>query len=286
MTNKNNAHRLFYAALLTVPAVTFADVRPDPGDYTALPKGTTVAVLYQQNPRADEVYSGGRKVAENLDLDLTVGVARLIHFTDFFGTGYTWDPQIVIPFGRQEVGLSGEETSGLGDITFGGTLWTIGDLERNEHLGWSVFVTAPTGSDKNEGFALSNNRWALDLQAGYIKGVTDRITWDVIGEVEFYQDQRDTGAEMKPLLQLHNHLRYNFTPATYAAVSYRHSWGARETLDGQTLATSRDNGTVGFTLATMVGQQLHLQGQLMRDVTMREGAKIDHSLQFRASWFF
>lgn len=286
--NKNNKPlSMLCASLLTLSAGTaMADVRPDPGDYTALPKGTTVAVLYQQNPRGDEVYFDGDKVTDNLDLDLTIGVARFIHFTDFFGTGYTWDPQIVIPFGRQEVGATDEETSGLGDITFGGTLWTIGDLERNEHLGWSVFVTAPTGSDKNEGFALSNNRWALDLQIGYIKGLTERITWDVIGEVEFYQDQRDTGAEKEPLLQLHNHLRYNFTPATYAAISYRHNWGARETLDGQTLAGSRNNGTVGFTVATMATPQLQLMGQLMHDGRGRDGVRLDNSLQFRAAYFF
>lgn len=272
--------------LLLAAPFAQADVKPDAGDYTALPKGTDVVVLYQQNPRGDEVYSGGHKVADNLDLDMTVGVLRLIHFTDFFGTGYTWDPQIVIPFGTQEVGASDTRTSGLGDITFGGTLWTIGDLARNEHLGWSVFVTAPTGSDKNDGFALSNNRWAVDFQVGYIKGLTERISWDVIAETEFYGDQRSTDARKDPLIQLHNHLRYNFTPDTYAALTYRHNWGGRETLDGQTLATSRDNGTVGISLATMVNKQLQLMGQVMHDTQVREGVKIDNSLQFRLAYFY
>ncbi|WP_425928419.1 transporter [Pseudomonas sp. NyZ201] len=272
--------------LFGATCTALADVKPDPGDYTALPKGTDVVVLYQQNPRGDKVYSGGKKVADDLDLDMTVGVLRLIHFTDFFGTGYTWDPQIVIPFGQQDIGATHTKNSGLGDITFGGTLWTIGDLERNEHLGWSVFFTAPTGSDKNEGFALSNNRWAVDFQVGYIKGLTERITWDVIAEAEFYQDQRSTDAKKDTLLQLHNHLRYNFTRDTYAALTYRHNWGGRETLDGVTLATSRDNGTVGFTVATMVNKQLQVMGQVMHDTSVREGVKIDNSLQFRLAYFY
>lgn len=288
MSSRNQTFSRFPLALIlgVAASTAVADVKPDPGDYTALPKGTDIVVLYQQNPRGDEVYSGGKKVADDLDLKMNVGVLRLVHFTEFFDTGYTWDPQIVIPFGKQDVGLGDQKYSGLGDITFGATLWTIGDLQRNEHLGWSVFVTAPTGQDKNEGFALSNNRWALDFQVGYIKGLTDKISWDVIAEAEFYQDQRKTGAERDPLLQLHNHLRYNFTPQTYAALTYRHNWGARETLDGQTLATSRDNGTVGFTVATMVSNQLQLMGQLMRDVSVREGAKIDNSLQFRLAYFY
>lgn len=274
------------AIFVALSSSVLADVKPDPGDYTALPKGTDVVVLYQQNPHGDEVYSGGHKVADDLDLKMNVGVLRLIHFTDFFGTGYTWDPQIVIPFGYQEVGLSDSKTSGLGDITFGGTLWTIADLERNEHLGWSVFFTAPTGSDKDESFALSNNRWAVDFQVGYIKGLTDKISWDVIAETEFYGEQRSTDSKKDPLIQLHNHLRYNFTPQTYAAITYRHNWGAKETLDGVTQATSHDNGTAGFTVATMVNKQLQLMGQVMRDVTVREGVKIDHSLQFRLAYFY
>jgi len=272
--------------LASLAPLAQADVKPDPGDYTALPQGTDVVVLYQQNPRGDKVYSGGRKVADNLDLDLTVGVLRLIHFTEFFNTGLTWDPQIVIPFGYQETGATESKHSGLGDITFGGTVWTIADLAKNEHLGWSVFVTAPTGSEKNQGFALSSNRWALDFQVGYIKGLTDKITWDVIAETEFYDEQRSTDAKKDPLLQLHNHLRYNFTPDTYAAVSYRHNWGARETLDHETLATSRSNGTLGFTVATMLGKQVQVMGQLMHDTSVREGVKIDNSLQFRLAYFY
>lgn len=272
--------------LASLAPLALADVKPDPGDYTALPQGTDVVVLYQQNPRGDKVYSGGKKVADNLDLDLTVGVLRLIHFTEFFNTGLTWDPQIVIPFGYQKTGATDSKKSGLGDITFGGTVWTIADLAKNEHLGWSVFVTAPTGSEKNQGFALSSNRWALDFQVGYIKGLTDKITWDVIAETEFYDEQRSTAAKKDPLLQLHNHLRYNFTPNTYAAVSYRHNWGARETLDHETLATSRSNGTLGFTVATMLGKQVQVMGQLMHDTSVREGVKIDNSLQFRLAYFY
>ncbi|PMX27831.1 MULTISPECIES: transporter [unclassified Pseudomonas] len=272
--------------LASLAPLAQADVKPDPGDYTALPQGTDVVVLYQQNPRGDKVYSGGKKVADNLDLDLTVGVLRLIHFTEFFNTGLTWDPQIVIPFGYQKTGATDSKHSGLGDITFGGTVWTIADLAKNEHLGWSVFVTAPTGSEKNQGFALSSNRWALDFQVGYIKGLTDKITWDVIAETEFYDEQRSTDAKKDPLLQLHNHLRYNFTPDTYAAVSYRHNWGARETLDHETLATSRSNGTLGFTVATMLGKQVQVMGQLMHDTSVREGVKIDNSLQFRLAYFY
>ena len=70
--------------LLLAAPFAQADVKPDAGDYTALPKGTDVVVLYQQNPRGDEVYSGGHKVADNLARDdwETEGEEIL------FGTGF------------------------------------------------------------------------------------------------------------------------------------------------------------------------------------------------------
>ena len=52
------------------------------------------------------------------------------------------------------------------------------------HLG--VYKRQPTGSDKNQGFALSNNRWATDLQVGYIRKLSNNWTVDLIGETEFY----------------------------------------------------------------------------------------------------
>ncbi|WP_340053276.1 transporter [Pseudomonas sp. JAI120] len=263
-----------------------ADIKPDSGDYAALPAGTDLALLYQQNLRIDKSYSGGKRMADNLDLNLTVEVLRLVHFSEFFDTGYIWDPQIVIPYGHQDFGATGQKNNGIGDITFGATLWTLADMERNRHLGWSMFITAPTGSDKNRGFALSGNRWAADFQVGYVHGLDEHWTWDVIGETEFYQEQRDTGAHRDPLVQLHNHLRYNFTPQTSVALSYRHNWGSRETLDGQTLDTSHNNGTAGFSATTMLGKQWQVMGQYWRDVAVRSGTMIDDSVQFRVAYIY
>jgi hypothetical protein len=157
---------------------------------------------------------------------------------------------------------------------FGGTLWTLADMAKGEHLGWSLFFTAPTGSDKNQGFALSNNRWATDLQVGYIRKLSDKWTIDLIGETEFYQDQRDTKASKDPLLQAHGHLRYHLSDATYVAATYRHAWGTKEKLDGAEIAGSKNNGTAMLTWASFVDKQWQVQLQYTQDVKVEEGPKI------------
>mgnify|MGYP006194829477 CR=1 FL=1 len=46
------------------------------------------------------------------------------------------------------------------------------------------------------------------------------------------------------------------------------------------------DGTVGFTVATMLNKQLQGMAQVMHDTSVREGVKIDNSLQFRLAYFY
>ncbi|MBS0370085.1 MAG: transporter [Proteobacteria bacterium] len=285
-TTQRFALRLCAASLLAAglsASPAFADVRPDPGDYTGLPAGTNLLLAYAQFPRGDKVYSKGNKVVDNLDLSVNAGILRYVHFMKL--GDYIIDPQIIVPFGNQKIGLSDSKTSGLGDVIFGATLWTLADLAKGEHLGWSVFFTAPTGGDKNQGFALSNNRWATDLQVGYIRKLSDKWTIDLIGETEFYQDQRDTKAQKDPLLQAHGHLRYHLSDATYVAATYRHAWGAKEKLDGVELAGAKNNGTGMLTWASFVDKQWQVQLQYSQDLKVEEGPKTS-ALQARVLYVY
>lgn len=176
-----------------------------------------------------------------------------------------------MPVGHQKVGLADKETSGLGDVIFGGTLWTIADMQNGEHLGWSVFFTAQTGSDKNQGFALSNNRWATDFQVGYVKRFAPKCSLDAIGEVEFYQHERDSGAKRDPLYQVHTQLRYHISDATHLGVSYRHNWGAKDSLNGVTQTDSHNNGNLTLTAATFIAPTWQAMVQYSHDTQVQDG---------------
>ncbi|QHB28735.1 hypothetical protein TCK1_3389 [Pseudomonas monteilii] len=267
-------------SLLALSNVLWADVKPDPGDYTALPNGTDLLIFYQQNLRAEDYYTNGKKSPQKLDLKLDLGVFKYVHFAQFFNTGYTWAPQFFIPYGRQRIG-DNNQMSGVGDASVGATVWTIADRQRDRYLGWSAFFTAPTGSHRNEGFSLSDDRYAADFQIAYLRRLSSKISWDVITETEFYSKSVHTRSSKDPLFQLHNHLRYHLTPDTWAAVTYRHSWGSKTSLSGTTLTTNRNNGALVFSLATSLTPQVQVLGQLMRDTVVSEGAKMENSLQLR-----
>ena len=273
------------AASFACASLAHAGAAPDPGDYTALPAGTALSVLYLREIRGDEAYVLGRRQAlpRDLDLNLTLGLLRQVWFTNL--GGYTIDPQVIVPFARQSDALSGRKPSGVGDVVFGATLWNIADLTGGEHLGYSVFVTAPTGARRDEAFAISDNRWSADLQVGYIRRVAPHWSVDLIGSAEVFQDRRDTGAAKDPVSRLYAHLRYHLNDACHVAASLRYTEGGREKL-GATLAGGRkDDINSTLTWAGFLTKQVQLQAQYSRDLRVENGPRLN-TLAFRALYVY
>jgi hypothetical protein len=246
-----------------------AATTPDPGDYVAAPAGVTLGVLYAQRITADKVYSGGSKVVDNLDLSLNVGIARMVHYINIGGVAA--DLQLIQPFGKQRVGLSGYSESGIGNTIFGGTVWSLADQTTGENLAWSAFVTVPTGGHQNTGFFLSEDRYALDLEAGYVRKLSKDFSLDVLGQTEIYTKDKTTQVERRPLWRAFAHLSYHLSPTTRLALSYRHSWGAREMLAGLTTTEALNNGNAMLTWSTFLTPRFNLQLQYARDVQVKNG---------------
>lgn len=258
------------AMVLAASATVQAAATPDPGDYTALPAGTDLALVYAQAVTANDVYAKGNKLAiPNLDLKLDVGIFRYVHFAKL--GGYTIDPQIVVPFGQQQDALSGVKSSGVGDIVVGATLWTIADLPGGEHLGYTLFVTLPTGDDASKGFALSGNRYAADLEIGYIKTFAPKWTVDLIGQAEIYGDKKDDATKKDALIRGFVHLRHHLSDATHIAASLKYSSGAKESLNGATTADSKNDTNLTLTWASFVTKQVQLQLQYSKDLQVQSG---------------
>jgi len=266
-----------------VSGAALADVKPDAGDYTALPPGTDLAVMYAQAIRADDLYANRNKQVSNLGLNLNVGILRYVHFMQL--GNFIIDPQIIVPFGNQTVDLAGTKNSGVGDTIVGATLWTIANAKTGENLGFSLFATLPSGNDKNQGFALSNNRYALDLQAGYIRKLADQWTVDLIAETEFYGDDRATGVRTDALLQGYGHLRYHISDATHVALSYRHAWGAQQDLHGTAVTGRKNDDNIMATWASFLSKQWQLQLQYTQDLNVENGPKV-HGLLGRLLYAF
>lgn len=280
---KSLTQQLLLAAACGGAPIAHAASAPDPGDYAAAPAGMTLGVLYAQRLQADKVYVDGHSVVDELGLELDVGVARLVHYIQL--GGMPADVQLIMPFGRQRVDLSNYRESGYGNLTFGGTVWTLSDNASGEQLGWSAFLTVPTGQKRDRGFFASEDRYALELEAGYIRKLSDSFTLDLIGQTELYTRDKTTEVSRDPLVRGFAHLRYHLSPASHLALSYRLSLGAKESLEGVAVSGAKRDSNVMLTWASWLTPKVNVQLQYTQDVSVRNGAAVK-GLQSRFVYVF
>lgn len=283
MKNRTLSITLVPMAALALCAAAQAASAPDPGDYVPAPAGATVTALYAQRQKADRVYESGHRVVDKLGLKLDIGVLRVMHYFEL--DGKPADLELVLPFGRQRVSGDDARLSGLGNLILGTTLWTQSDEASQTHLGWAGYLSMPTGEHRQEGFFASENRYALDLQVGYITPLAPKVSLDLLGQTELYSRDDTTRVERKPLVRGFAHLSYHLSDSTRLAFTVRQAYGARETLDGKTVLGSKRDTNLMLTWQHQVTDALQLQLQYAKDVKVRNGAAVD-GLQARVAYVF
>jgi hypothetical protein len=277
---------LAIAATISQPAYSI-DV--DAGDYTALPVGTNLAVLYYQNASRDSMYSQGAKAAGNNKLDSDVGILRGVHFMEL--GGYTIDPQFLLPFGNLDAGgdldsVLGEE-SGVGDLILASTIWLVNKPAENTYFGLTPYLYVPTGTyDHNETLNLGENRWKFALQAGYITNITDKIAFDIAADVTYFGDNDEFGAgkatlKQEPAYQLQSYLRYQINPSWDIRAGISQSWGGETEVNGVKQNDEAEITKASLGTSYFVAPDLQLMVNYGQDLDVENGFKEDHRLNFR-----
>ena len=117
---------LMAAMTMTWMAAPAGATDVDPGDYTALPPGTNMFLIYGQHIHRDELRTpDGATLKSGTSLDTSVTLLRYVHFTKL--GPFVVDPQIILPIGsvhNARVGGQGlGKDTGLGDALIFATIW-------------------------------------------------------------------------------------------------------------------------------------------------------------------
>lgn len=274
-----------FSILASVPA---SAIDVDAGDYTALPAGTNLGLVYYQYAERDTLYSRGSKVPVNAGLDSQIGILRGVHFTKL--GDYIVDPQFLLPFGQLKANNDTRflgETQGVGDLILAATVWLVNKPEANTYFGITPFLTLPTGQyDRNKALNLGENRTKFTLQAGYITGLSKNVSLDLIGDVTLHGRNNDfgpTSAVLKqdPTYQAQMYLRYHLTP------TFDLRAGISRTVNGETSINGIDQADKGGTTKANIGASYFLRSttQLLatygRDLSVREGFKESNRFNVR-----
>jgi len=291
MTNRKHCSQLFSIALvasITSHVEFAAAVDVDAGDYTALPAGTNLAMAYYQDATRDALYSSGDKQPIDAGLDSRVGILRGVHFTEI--GGYIVDPQFLLPFGELEAkdDLSAlGDAKGFGDLILAATVWLVNQPESSTYFGITPFVYVPTGDYKHDdALNLGENRWKFVLQGGYITGLSDKWTLDLIGDVTLYGENDEFGAskatmKQDPSVQLQGFLRYQLAANWDLRGGLSHTFGGETKVGG----VNQDDQikTSKFTLGTswFVAPTLQFSVNYGRDIEVENGFEEQHRLNLR-----
>lgn len=258
----------------------------DAGDYTALPPGANLALLYAQHAERKSLYANGQQVPGNNGLDSDIGILRLIHFTKM--GGYVVNPQVLLPFGRLKAtgDLSAPlgSASGTGDLIFAATVWTLNDPERRRYFGITPFVYAPTGSyDAGKALNLGENRWKYALQAAYIHGVGDKWTFDVAADVTAYGKNDNAGGgqskSQSNSYQVQAFARYALSPTWDLRAGLSHARTGASQLNGVDQGDAARVTKVQFGTAMFLDPKTQLLLTVGRDLrvdnTFKESARLN-----------
>jgi len=287
---------LLHASLLSLLAgfsCSASAVDVDAGDYTALAEGTNLGLLYYQHTERNALYADSHKVPINAGLDSDIGILRGVHFTKI--GDYIVDPQFLLPFGNvrakddlQDLG----NDSGTGDLILAATVWLLNEPEKRRYFGITPFLFVPTGSyDKDQAINLGENRWKFALQAGYITGLTEKLTLDLVGDVTFFGDNDDYGSasvtqKQDPLYQGQAFLRYNFTERFDVRAGISKLWGGESNISD--LDMDDKPGTSKFTVGTsyFVTPSTQLMVNYGQDIEVDNGFKEDSRINLRILQLF
>lgn len=266
-----------------------AEIATDPGDYAALPPGLNLGIVYYQHTERNAYFANGAKTPGPFRLVTDIGLARFVHYMKV--GDYVVDPQIIVPFGKVDLGtafgpLTPVAASGVGDALVGGTLWLLNRQEQKQWWGVSAFASVPTGSyEAARGpVSVGENRWKGIFQSAYVTALGNHFMLDTIAEYATYGENSNflgLKKQQDPSYGIQSHLRYVISPATSVAVSYFHDFGGATRLDGAAQNDRMNNGRWQVGIASFVTPQLQVQLQAGKASKVDNGARETSRVNFR-----
>ena len=277
-------------ALTTLTGPTqAAQIATDPGDYSPLPAGIDLGLLYYQHVTRTSVYAKGEEAPVDAELTTDISLLRWVHFIEI--GGMIADPQIILPFGKVDLGkpLGGLEASsaeGIGDPIVGGTLWVMNNPTTKQALCVPALVSLPLGSyDADQGpVNVGENRYKLITQLAWVTPLSQSLSLDLIGEYTRFGDNDDflsLTREQADQYGFQTHLSRHLSDQTRLALSYFHDFGGETTVAGVSQDDELDNSRLQLGVSHFFAADKQILLQYGQDLHTESGFREDSRLNLR-----
>lgn len=259
-----------------------------PGDYTALPSGTTLGVLYFGHSGNSDLRVGNVPVPDS-KYDLFTSIPRVLHYSDIAGVPIA--VQAFLPFGaftRHRIGGANALTSdGVGDLTTGFTVFPLSgaDKQGGTTVGLTAYVSAPTGNySAIRPLNIGSGTWQFFPQLGVIHNLGNGFFVDLAADVTFFNEHREFGLNYRQdeSFQVQAYLRKNFTPTTFVAGGYSGRFGGKQYVSGIDTGLKTEVNSLRVFAGTFVTPTLQISAVGGLDISRPEGGfRNDYSVQIR-----
>lgn len=284
MKGKLTALTMGALSLLAAAPARAIDVAP--GDYTVLPSGTTIGLIYFQHQSSDRFELNGTAVPAS-KLEANAVILRGLHYSEAFAMPALYHAILpTVGFPTAEIGGANQATSGgIGDLTLGMTVWPVQPEApgTGTSLGLSLFVTAPTGKyDVNE-ISAGSGAWIVTPQVGLIQALGGGFSLDATADVALTLDHDENGATVsrEPAYQVQAAVRKQFSQMTSVSLGLSSQWGGKVEIGGVDtgLRTRRDQ--LRLYANTFLAPGFQVQGMLATDLNSEGGFEFQPVAELR-----
>jgi len=266
------------ALTFSAGAARAADVNSS--DYLPAPAGTNLLVFYSQYATRNAYESTtGQTYSNGTGLDSYVDILRYVHYFEI--GGFTIAPQVLVPVGTlyngRLAGTSFDAAAGFADPILATTVWVVNNKATQTYIGIMPYLFLPIGQySSGEVLNLGENRWKLDLQAGWYQGLANGLAFQLTGDAIWYGDNTRAGngtqtLSQDPTYQLQAWLSYAFAPTWSAAVGYSQFWGGAEYLAGVSTGNATERSQLRLELSKFITPTFQVLGLVQRDVATSGG---------------
>ncbi|MEP9348219.1 transporter [Xanthobacter sp. KR7-225] len=249
-------------------------------DYLPAAPGTNLFAYYAQYAtRSEYVSTSGAATGNQTSLDSYVNLLRYVHF--FEVAGFTGVVQTIVPVGTLYNGKIGGvnlgSTAGFGDPIFSPALWLVNNKATESYFAVAAFIFAPLGQySADQALNMGENRWKLDLQAGYYQGLGNGFALELAADVIWYGANSQAGDGDQTLTQDNSYqfqawLSYAFAPTWSAAVGWSKYWGGTEYLSGIPTGNATDKDQLRFEISKFITPTFQVLAHVQRDYNTSGG---------------
>ncbi len=258
-----------------------------PGDYTVLPAGTNLALVYGQYVKSDRLDVDNVGKIPNSGLEAAYGIARYVHYSKIGNLPVV--AEAILPFGGFDdvhIGGEGQPTkNGLGDLMIGLAAFPIhtSDPQYGTTIGETTYISMPTGAYDPAKVSFGNGTVIVTPQFGLIQGLGHGFLLDASADVALTMDHTEHGVRysVAPSYQLQALVRYMITPTSTVSFGYSGHFGGKQEVDGVFNGLKTSSHQLRLFASRFVTPTFQVQGMVGADVASEAGFRQGFTGQIR-----